>query len=360
MTLTDTEIQTNPRTWIATTVAALVMLSTVAAGVSMAAGGTTVSIEPTDPSVGVGETTTVAVVVDSAQDGVGAAELNVTVGDTSVATITDATVLGSGVQDVVFAGDGSAVDIEYAFRDTADTGPVSIVEVTIQGEGDGTTSISLAASQGNDEVLLFDEGGIGYDVTGTNSASLTVEAEETPTPTPTPEPAGLVLTGLSPADTSVTRGDSVTVTATVRNGGDQSTTASIVVRFAGADRERRQLTLDAGETRSVTFEVDTDGVTPGEYDLVVAGSGPDAAGDSVAGRLVVGPPAPNGGSPPSDPDGDGQFEDLNGNGQLDYDDVVVLFESGDSPVIGNNADLFDFNDNGRFDFNDIVRLFEEV
>jgi hypothetical protein len=355
MRLTDPDVKTNARAWGATTVAAVVVLSVVATAVSMAAGGTTVSIDPTDPSVDVGETTTVVVVVDSAQGGVGAAELNITVGDPSVATIANATVLGGGIQDVAFAGDGSAVGIKYAFRDTADTGAVPIVEVTLRGEGDGTTSVSLVSSQGNDGVILFDEDGTGYDVTGTNGASLTVGADETPTP----EPAAVALTELSPADASATRGESVTVTATVRNGGDEPTTASIVLRLAGTDRERRQVTLSAGETRSVAFEVDTDGVIPGEYALVVAGVGTNTAGDSVAGRLVVEAPAPNGGSAPSDPDGDGRFEDLNGNGELDYDDVVTLFESRDSPAIGDNVDLYDFNDNGRFDFDDVVRLFEE-
>jgi PKD repeat protein len=31
-------------------------------------------------------------------------------------------------------------------------------------------------------------------------------------------------------------------------------------------------------------------------------------------------------SPPTDPDGDGVFEDVNGNGQLDFDDIVELFQ----------------------------------
>ncbi len=37
-----------------------------------------------------------------------------------------------------------------------------------------------------------------------------------------------------------------------------------------------------------------------------------------------GPQTVVGDAAPTDPDGDGHFEDLNGNGRLDYEDVQVL------------------------------------
>jgi PKD repeat protein len=61
-------------------------------------------------------------------------------------------------------------------------------------------------------------------------------------------------------------------------------------------------------------------------------------------------------NPPTDPDDDGVFEDVNGNGQLDFDDVVVLFEN----LSDAEAEFQDVNGNGRIDFDDIVELFEEV
>jgi len=63
---------------------------------------------------------------------------------------------------------------------------------------------------------------------------------------------------------------------------------------------------------------------------------------------------------PTDPDQDGIFEDLNGNGRLDFADVVLYFNqmtwiSAYEPVCA-----FDLNGNGRIDFADIVALFNEI
>ncbi|WP_440990241.1 thermonuclease family protein [Haloarchaeobius baliensis] len=63
---------------------------------------------------------------------------------------------------------------------------------------------------------------------------------------------------------------------------------------------------------------------------------------------------------PTDPDDDGVYEDLNGNGQLDFEDVVVFFEHREEDAIQDYVDSYDFNDNGRVDFDDITTLFEEI
>jgi len=78
--------------------------------------------------------------------------------------------------------------------------------------------------------------------------------------------------------------------------------------------------------------------------------------------MTVSPPQPFPGylSIPTDPDFDGKFEDVNGNGRKDFDDVVVYYKkmiwiSGNEPI-----SLFDFNGNGRIDFDDVVRLYKEI
>jgi len=65
-------------------------------------------------------------------------------------------------------------------------------------------------------------------------------------------------------------------------------------------------------------------------------------------------------SPPTDLDGDGLWEDVDGDGELTRDDAEELFDSFNDPVVQNNPERFDFNDNGRVDRDDIVELFEEV
>lgn len=60
---------------------------------------------------------------------------------------------------------------------------------------------------------------------------------------------------------------------------------------------------------------------------------------------------------PRDLDHDGLYEDVNGNGVADFNDVVLYFNQID--WIGNNEPkvAFDFNRNGRIDFGDVVTLF---
>jgi PKD repeat protein len=68
------------------------------------------------------------------------------------------------------------------------------------------------------------------------------------------------------------------------------------------------------------------------------------------------PPLAEGLAPPTDPDDDGIFEDVNGNGRLDFNDVVVFFEN----LRDAEAPFQDLNENGRIEFDDIVELFQEI
>jgi PKD repeat protein len=63
-------------------------------------------------------------------------------------------------------------------------------------------------------------------------------------------------------------------------------------------------------------------------------------------------------NPPTDPNQDGRYEDVNGNGIQDFDDVVAYYDNMD--WIGNNAPvaLFDYNNNNLVDFDDIVKLYD--
>jgi methanogen extracellular protein (TIGR04279 family) len=62
---------------------------------------------------------------------------------------------------------------------------------------------------------------------------------------------------------------------------------------------------------------------------------------------------------PKDPNNDGLYEDVNGNGIQDFDDIVVYYDNMD--WIENNAPVnsFDHNKNGLIDFDDIVKLYHK-
>ncbi|WP_159077035.1 sialate O-acetylesterase [Halococcoides cellulosivorans] len=58
----------------------------------------------------------------------------------------------------------------------------------------------------------------------------------------------------------------------------------------------------------------------------------------------------------TDPDGDGLYEDINGNRQLDFPDVNLLFQNTDDT----NDAKFDFDGDGDVDMQDVLALFEMV
>jgi carbohydrate-binding DOMON domain-containing protein len=93
------------------------------------------------------------------------------------------------------------------------------------------------------------------------------------------------------------------------------------------------------------------------------------AGTSQTEALSYGPgdpasvpyvPVPDSEVLPRDLNGDGRFEDVDGDGRSTYDDVVALFDHADDGTVRDRPTQFDFNDNGRFDFDDVVALFESL
>jgi len=63
---------------------------------------------------------------------------------------------------------------------------------------------------------------------------------------------------------------------------------------------------------------------------------------------------------PTDPDGDGLYEDLNGNGEAGFNDVVWFFKQIDWIAENEPVSAFDFSGNGEIGFEDIVRLFKKI
>lgn len=65
-------------------------------------------------------------------------------------------------------------------------------------------------------------------------------------------------------------------------------------------------------------------------------------------------------SAPTDPDGDGRYEDLDGNGKAAFNDVVLYFHTIDWIVANEPVSSFDFGGNGRIDFSDLVVLAKKI
>jgi PKD repeat protein len=77
-------------------------------------------------------------------------------------------------------------------------------------------------------------------------------------------------------------------------------------------------------------------------------------------ELNIPVPLPGNANPPTDPDGDGLYEDLKSNARKDFNDVVLMFNQMQWVVANERVTAFDFNGNCKIDFNDIVKLFGEI
>jgi hypothetical protein len=148
---------------------ALAVVSSTFAVVGAAAGETTLDLTTTDDRIATGETTTYDVAVASADGGVGAYELEVELGDATVGSVVNVEPHGDpGWTDIEIADDGSRASITAAGADTDQTGAVTIVSVTVQGDDAGSTGLDLVVD------ALGDEQGDGYDVQAANGAELSV------------------------------------------------------------------------------------------------------------------------------------------------------------------------------------------
>ncbi len=63
-------------------------------------------------------------------------------------------------------------------------------------------------------------------------------------------------------------------------------------------------------------------------------------------------------NPPIDLKKDGLYEDINGNGIMDFDDVVSYYENMDWIEENVSIAFFDYNKNGLIDFDDVVKLYD--
>ena len=158
--------------------------------------------------------------------------------------------------------------------------------------------------------------------------------------------------------TSASYSDAVGLAASPTVSGDGSTAS-----FKFADVER---TMEPEDSKFKLATITLSGSGAGVTDINTAASIDSDAGEVInvesrSGLAITGPPSVgSNGSSPTDVDGDGLYEDVNGNGRVDYADVELLFNELDNDTVTSNTRAFDFNQNDRLDYDDIVRLYQEV
>jgi PKD repeat protein len=69
---------------------------------------------------------------------------------------------------------------------------------------------------------------------------------------------------------------------------------------------------------------------------------------------------PGGMLTPRDLNGEGKYEDVNGNGRKDFADVTLYFNQMTWIAANEPMRAFDYNGNGRIDFADVTWLFNQL
>jgi pectinesterase len=99
-------------------------------------------------------------------------------------------------------------------------------------------------------------------------------------------------------------------------------------------------------------------VTCGDY-LTEPPSG-DARSGEDGGQLFEAPIPGAGDAPPTDPDGDGMYEDVDGSGNATFDDAIALAFADTSGLAAAQRTALDFDSDGDVDFDDAVSLAFQV
>ena len=149
---------------------ALLVLAGTAVGVAAAAGTTNVVVSPETDSLEQGDTTTVDLVVESTDGGVGALNATVAFSNPDVASVEDVTIHGDpGVSNATERPDGVA--LSAALGDTDDTGSVTVATVLVAADEPGTTALDVTVD------VLGDENGAAYAVGSVDRPTITVAVD---------------------------------------------------------------------------------------------------------------------------------------------------------------------------------------
>jgi ribosome-associated translation inhibitor RaiA len=352
--------------------------------------GGNVTINVSNATVGVGNTTNASVTMSAAPNGLSGYNIVLGVANDSVATITDATINEKfNLSEVNVSENGStmvvnlrAVDLEGNIQDGATN--ISLADVEIKGQTAGETTLEVKEVRriGNDNGAKIN--------VNTNSGQITVEEADNDGGNATMNldialdrkhvtagdktKANVVLSkapeGVAGFNITVSvNGEKVNIIAA--SAGDEfdlsiadSDTDTAMIR--GVDINRK---VEAGAENVTLAEVyvraatDADGTVEINITDVEVLENDEAKSIpvSVSGATLevhnVAPIVYD--QTPTDINADGLYADIDGNGELTRNDTIVFLKHFNSEAIQGH-DEYDFDGNGKVSYNDIVALSDQI
>lgn len=332
---------------------------------------TVVTIEPATATVSPDGQQQFQLVAHNVEQGVGAIDATVTVASPAVATIREIEPAGSpGIENITLGTDGATGTVELALLNTSDTAPVTIATITVAGESLGETEIAPTVN------ALGTTSGSSYTVDTVETATVTVGERDEPQSGSSDNTT--VVVNLAPMPNGFGQA-SVTVAApsgTTITDIEPRLTTNNQFRIASGGVGQRDVTVQnvdlAGsvgptdETRAL-FAVTFDS-RPALDELVVTASeikndeGNSVSGDRISvaygssSRFTAPLPGAAVANPPSDPDGDGLYEDINGDGEITFEDAVALSFVSSGELSEEEVSALDFDDDGDIDTDDAIAL----
>lgn len=293
----------------------------------------TLSLEPSSDAVPVGDTATYAIVMNYVPQGLAGYNISLVIDDPAIGEIVACSLPSWAVLNTTSDTFGDSIwlsGIDLQTQVEAGEEDVSFGTVTIRADQAGQTGLSLEYRKINAD------GGVNITpevVPADFIAYVPLTADFTADP----------LTGTAPTDVSFTdlsTGDPLPATWAWDFNGDG--------------------VIDSTDQNPVfTY------LTGGTYTVALTVSNAFCSDQMIREAYIFIRhhviPLPGYTDPPTDPDNDNLYEDTNGNGYLDFDDVVAFYINMEW-IEQNEPDplAFDYNGNGYLDFDDVVVLYYEV
>ncbi len=309
--------------------------------------------------IGAGDTPTTLATLDVLGTGTGSTQLIVLVtamddddGFSVTIPISAGTVTVANIAPVVDAGPNVVSDEGQAFTSAGSfTDPgIDIWTATADyGDGSGPQPLSLNGQLFELNHTYAEDGSYTVSVTVTDSSGLSA------TDTALVTVLNLAPEVLLPSDVVVDSSMVYSGAGSLSDPGADTWTATVDY----GDGSGIQALILKGKNISLSHDYSSYGV----YLVTVTVTDDEGMWGSASFRVEIRHLCPllSGVTEPSlDHDADLKCEDVNGNGRLDFSDVVLLFRHLDAPEVLNNAEDFDFNGNGLLDMADLIVLFELV
>ena len=303
----------------------------------------------------VGNTVEYDLIIDGATQGIGAFDFSISVRDSSVATITDIDFTQNVREDdTAITNDGGRLDLRGAMLGSpfsaADSITIATVEVTAEQAGAAT---SVEFDMGSFPDGLFGAGAEQYEVASSPPRTLRVE----------------FLAEIAIGDQQSAGGTSVTIDEV-----DMGNEGAYVGVWRSNNGTPTQLLGVKNVDSSGVVEnivVDLDQQMSGTESIIAAVHPDDGSGNPNTSQILtsdsatveVGPPQiPGLPNPPQDPDGDGLYEDIRGDGSIDILDVQAFFNNLNTPEVQDNSEAYNFSgvDPTEVTILDVQELFNQL